>query len=387
MPNSISQPSFYKSDFDQCLTPEETSQEPVFEVPVVVMESLRKGHLEAHGQLQRGMDTGCMWVDIGDHAALSNPQLWADVEKYFSAIHLGKHWSHNRFNSTDHKYIDALMHTLHNSGTHHFERPYFETSSMDLKKAQKHSPECRANMPVSVQDVHLLMQTAANEILGFMAVELGIETDYLRPRSQPKTTSAQSQRWETVTMHKTTPQLPLEKKVAAQEHYDFLHCNVLMYNYCQGFKLFNGEMWCRILEPGKKTYFLFNLGSVLTMLTNRKITALFHRVDTPEAGLPPRLAIVNNVAPAFDEVITTHPKFVTPEEPLIFKPHKCIDHVFYASSNYTKLGNHKMLSKKYRSKGMVSFNRAEMASAVVKSKIRHWAWLMEKFIGQCRSEP
>jgi len=374
MPNFIREAQANKSDFDQSLTPEETGQEPVFEVPVVVAASLRKGDPEARAQLQRGMDTGCLWVDSGDHEALNNPQLWHDVEKYFDAVQSGKHWSTNRFNSTNNKYIEALMHTIHNSGAHYFERPYFQTSTMDLNKAQKQSPQCREDMPDSVKDVNHLMRATADEIFGFMADELGIETDYLRTRpQQPTAKSSKSQKpLEFVTMHRVSPKPASEKKVAAQEHYDFNTCNVLLYNYCQGFKLFNGETWYRIAEPEKKTYFLFNIGSVLSMKTNRKITALFHRVDTPEAGLPPRLAIVNNEAPALDEMIKSHPKFVTPGEEPVFKPHKYIDHVFYASSNYTKLGKHTMFNSKYKSREMVSFNRTAMAVATVKVKINHW---------------
>lgn len=380
MPNFIKEALANKSDVDQSLTPEETGQEPVFDVPVVVAASLRKGDPEARAQLQRGMDTGCLWVDSGDHDFLNNPQLWDDVEKYFNAVQSGKHWSTNRFNSTNHKYIEALMHTVHNSGTHYFERPYFQTSTMDLKKAEKHSPECREDMPVPVKDVHHLMRTTAHEIFGFMANELGIETDYLRPGSQqPTSKSAKSENpMEFVTMHKVSPQPASEKKTAAQEHYDFNTCNVLLYNYCQGFKLFNGETWYRIAEPEKTTYFLFNIGSVLSMKTNRKITALFHRVDTPEAGLPPRLAIVSNEAPALDEVIKSHPKFVIPGEEPVFKPHKLIDHVFYASSNYTKLGKHTMFNSKYKSREMVSSNKSEMAVATLKVKINHWGRLIRQ---------
>merc|ERR1712217_298005 len=212
------------------------------------------------------------------------------------------------------------------------------------------------DIPDSVKKMNVAMNAAANEVLGHMAEILGIEPAHLhRPRKEPFGT-----------LHRTQP--CDQKQVAAQEHFDFNTCNVIRYNYAQGFKVYDGAMWHQIAEPPKQTMVLFNLGSVCSMKTNRRITALFHRVDTPPVNKPARLSIVCPIAPELDDTIVPHPKCVPDGEKAAFDSHRYKDHIFYAGKQYTALNQHVRFNKKYAG---ITFNKTDTIAAALKAKVQY----------------
>merc|ERR1712137_424912 len=322
------------------------------------LSQLRDGCDDAHQSLLRGMDCGCFWVDLGESCeAMMDPRLWEDLEETFKKAKYEEHWASHRFAAPRHKYLEAFMHSAFTSGIHHFERPHFQTITGIWGRAPKHAPQCCEDILDSVKEVNAAMAATAKEVLGHMAASLKIELTYLQTtREEP-----------VVTLHRVEP--GNQKQVAAQEHFDFNTCNVIHYNYAQGFKVYDGTTWHQIAEPLKKTMVLFNLGSVCSMRTNRRITALFHRVDTPPSNKPPRMSIVCPIAPEVSESVVPHPMLVPEGEKAAFKPHTYKDHIFYAGKTYTTLNEHVKFNGKFSG---VTFNKTDTVFAAAKAKIQYY---------------
>jgi isopenicillin N synthase-like dioxygenase len=202
-----------------------------------------------------------------------------------------------------------------------------------------HKPPSRfEDIPEELLKCEQEMGTIGGEVLGYMAETLGIESDYLGGGDDRKTC---------LTLHRVTPNA--KAHMAAEEHFDFNLCNVLLYNYCTGFKVYCGEQWYQFAEPKHPNMFLFNLSSCLSIRSNRNITSLLHRVDTPiDESLPQRLSIVCPIVSQLHERIIPHPSLITEEDPNVFEPHSYRDHVFYASKHSTALNKHVHVNIEYK---------------------------------------
>lgn len=333
---------------------------------MVRLEDLNSLEPEAGGNLARGMELGCFWLWPGEHEALADTkQIFRDVNATMDRARTAKHWEENRFSTPKNKFLEALMHSVYATGTSYFERPSFETSTTIVRRAEKHAPRCYEDIAPSIKQAHELVGEVTDQVFDHMDRLLGVE------RFVGGNRKAQQR---PITLHRVTPaERPGTKKVAAQEHFDFNLCNVLLYNYCQGFKIYHGGEWHQIAEPPRPDMLLFNLGSCLSVRTSRRISSLFHRVDTPleSQRTEPRLSLVCVFAPALTERLKTHPKLIQPEDPR-FEPHTYAEHVFYAGDNYTKLNKHVIFegNGKVREPG-VRFRLKETALTAARVKLHY----------------
>lgn len=351
-------------DFDQTVP---SHDEPILQIPVVGLADLNACTTQADELLEEGMELGAFWLDTGDNEALADTeQIFKDVGTTFDIARTAKHWERHRFSTPKNKYLEALMHSVHAGGTHHFERPNFETISAVFERAIEHCPDCLEDIPPSIKAVRKLVNMVSDQVFNHMDRILGVESNCVG--GEPTT------RMLPITLHRVQPaKEPETKKVAAQEHFDFTLANILLYNYVEGFKVYQSGKWYRLGEPPKKNMLLFNLGSVLSVRSSRRISALFHRVDTPLQSnqSEPRLSLVCPCAPALLERIATHPRLIRPEDPE-FEAHTYAQHVFYASKNYTKLNKHVIFEEggKVSAPG-IRFDLKVTAVAAVRAKLRY----------------
>ncbi|EEC44511.1 predicted protein [Phaeodactylum tricornutum CCAP 1055/1] len=360
------------SDFDQTVS---SRDEPIMDVPILVLKDLQRDGTDTADQaIRQGMDLGCLWVDIGDgcDALQDTGVLWSHVESFFNTARDAPHWKSSRFTAPQDPYLDALMHSVYVSGSHYFSRPSFESSTIFPDDAASKAPECLADIDPLLFQVQNVMVDAANQIFAYIGERvLGIEADFLA--------AAPEKRTNTLTLHRVAPVAEEEEqKTAAQEHFDFNVANVLLYNYCRGFKIYRDKVWYQLAEPTKPNLLLFDFGSVVSIRSNRRVAALFHRVDSPiltedeRAAWGSRLSLVCPIVPALPQEIETHPKLLDEsidggKSP--FDRHTYRDHVFYASKHYTMLSKHVVFDDPNYNKA-VSFQMRGAAFSVLRTKFR-----------------
>lgn len=354
------------SDFDQTIA---SNNEPILVAPTLNLAHLGHDDLKlsaaAKSVVAQGMELGCLWVDTGNKALEDSCKIWSHVEETLDTARDAPHWKGSRFEAPRDKYLDALMNSAFGSGTHYFARPSFETSTTVQQDCSVKSPECFADIGPLLWEILEVMTSSADHVFRHMGAEhLGIEPDFLADGPEHRLAA--------LTLHRVTPSSATEQqKTTAQQHFDFNIANVLLYNYCEGFKVYNDKVWFQLAEPDKPSLLLFNFGSVLSICSNRQVTALFHPVDSPlgrSRGMAPRLSLICPMVPKLSHTVYALPKLLKKGEPSLFDLHTYREHVFYASKCYTSLSKHVVFDDK-SSASSVTFSLGTSAMAVAKTKL------------------
>ena len=181
--------------------------------------------------------------------------LFDNILSFFDKISQNRQMDGHRHDHKRHMFIQSLFHAV-KTGFSFFNRDYFQTISV-IDVCNKNPTETDFKdkynaifqIPKLVSAVEIIQKTT-DEI--FQRIEMLSDV-------KAGTFYSPNDKYRSLTIHRTRAVESARTQMAAEEHFDFLTANVLLYNYNDGFKIYENGTWKNITSP-KRPMLFFNLG-------------------------------------------------------------------------------------------------------------------------------